>query len=174
MSSNWIRWAGSAAVLGGAAFVLDGVLVLTVDAVWTNVVYLVATLLMLVGLAGLHTLQKSGFGRLGRSGFWTVVVASVGQVLGLLVYLAGSDVLDWLIFPVGFLAVPVGLVLYGIATLRAKVLPRLCGLGLIIVPPVAVVLGDYGGVLFGLMWVALGYALLVRKDASPEGAIPAE
>lgn len=57
------------------------------------------------------------------------------------------------------MAVPVGLILYGAATLQARVLPRWCGLGLIIVPPVAVVFGDYGGIVFGLLWVALGYVL---------------
>jgi hypothetical protein len=173
MSSKWIRRSGLAAMIGGVAFAIDGVLVLTVDAAWTNVVYLCAALLMLVGLAGLHALQRRGYGLLGRVGFWTAAVASVGQVLGLLVYLTGSDVLNWLIFPVGFLVVPVGLVLYGIATLRAKMLPRLYGLGLIFVPPIAVVLGDYGGVLFGLLWVVLGYALLVRKDRAPEGGLHA-
>src|ERR687896_1519097 len=98
---------------------------------------------MVVGLLGLHALQKDSYGRVGRGGFWTVVVASLAQVLGLIVFLLGSDALIWLVFPVGFVAVPVGLILYGVATLQARALPRWCGLGLIIVPPITVVLGDY-------------------------------
>jgi hypothetical protein len=129
------------------------------EADWTNVVYIVAALLMVVGLLGLHALQKDNYGRIGRGGFWTVVVASLAQVLGLIVFLLGSEALIWLVFPVGFVAVPVGLILYGAATLQARVLPRWCGLGLIIVPPVTIVLGDYGGVLLGLLWLALGYVL---------------
>jgi hypothetical protein len=99
-------------------------------------------------------------------GLWTVVVASLAQVLGLIVFLLGSEALIWLVFPVGILAVPVGLILYGAATLR--VLPRWCGLGLINVPPATVVLGDYGGILFGLLWLALGYVLWSWRGAAAE------
>jgi hypothetical protein len=159
-SSDLIRWAGLAAMLAGVAFILDILFVLTIpEADWTNAVYIVAALLMVVGLLGLHALQKDDYGRIGRGGFWTVVVGSFAQVLGLMVFLLGSEALIWLVFPVGFVAVPVGLILYGAATLQARVLPRWYGLGLIIVPPVTVVLGGYGGVLFGLMWLALGYVL---------------
>jgi hypothetical protein len=41
-------------------------------------------------------------------------------------------------------------------------------LGLIIIPPTSIVLGDYGGILFGLLWVALGYMLWSRRVASAE------
>ena len=95
-------------------------------------------------------------------------MASLAQVLGIVVFLSGSEALNWLVFPVGFLAVPVGLILYGAATLQARVLPRWCGLGLIIIPPTSIVLGDYGGILFGLLWVALGYMLWSRRVASAE------
>ena len=165
-SSNLIRWCGLAALLAGVAFIVDILLVLTVDADWTNVVYIIAALLMLAGLVGLHTLQKDNYGRIGQGGFWMVVIAILGQVAGIIVYLLGSEVLNWLVFPVGFLAVPVGLMLYGIATLQAKVLPSWCGLGLIIIPLMSIVLGDYGGILFGLLWLAQGYALLSWRSTA--------
>jgi hypothetical protein len=155
-------------MLSGVAFILDILFVLTMDADWTNVVYIVAALLMVVGLVGLHALQRDNYGRIGRGSFYTVVVASLAQVLGIVVFLSGSEALNWLVFPVGFLAVPVGLILYGAATLQARVLPRWCGLGLIIIPPTSIVLGDYGGILFGLLWVALGYMLWSRRVASAE------
>ena len=121
---------------------------------------LVAALLMVVGLLGLHALQKDNYGRIGRGGFWTVVMASLVQVLGVVVFWLGSAALIWLVFPVAFLAIPVGLIIYGVATLQARVLPRWCGLGLIIIPPITLVLGDkYGSVLLGLLWLALGYLL---------------
>jgi uncharacterized membrane protein YhaH (DUF805 family) len=108
-SSDLIRWAGLAAMLAGVAFILDILFVLTMpEADWTNAVYIVAALLMVVGLLGLHALQKDNYGRIGRGGFWTVVVASLAQVLGLIVFLLGSEALIWLVFPVGFVAVPVG------------------------------------------------------------------
>jgi hypothetical protein len=168
-SSDLIRWGGIAAMAAGVAFTLDILLVFTMpEADWTNAVYIVAALLMVVGLLGLHALQKDNYGRIGRGGFWTVVVASLAQVLGLVIFLLGSEALIWLVFPVGFVAVPFGLILYGAATLQARVLPRWCGLGLIIVPPVTVVLGDYGGILFGLLWLALGYALWSWRGRAAE------
>ncbi len=168
-SSDLIRWGGLAAMIAGVAFILDILLVLTVDGRWTNVVYIIAALFMLVGLVGLHTLQKNNYGRTALGGLWTVVVATLGQVLGIIVFLlVDSEALDWLVFPVGFVAVPVGLIIYGVATLQAKVLPRWCGLGLIIIPPISIVLGDYGGILFGLLWLALGYVLWSRRGTTVE------
>jgi hypothetical protein len=156
-------------MLAGLAFIADILFVLTApETEWTNVAYIVAALLLVVGMVGLHTLQKGNYGRIGRGGFWTVVVSSLAQVVGLMVFLLGSEVLIWLVFPVGFLVVAVGLILYGAATLQARVLPRWCELGLIIVPPVTVFFGDYGGILFGLLWLALGYVLWSRREVSAQ------
>ena len=159
-ASDPIRWGELAAMLGGVAWVVDSLLVLAVpEAGWTNVVFIVAVLFVLAGLVGLHALQGDDYGRVGRGGFWTVIAASLAQVLGLVVFLAGSEALLRLVFPVGTLAALVGFVLYGAATLQAKVLPRWCGVGLIVAPLLTVLLGDYGGILFGLFWLALGYVL---------------
>lgn len=129
--------------------------------------FAVGLLLTVVGMMGLHALQKENYGRIGLGGFWTVVVASLGQVLGTVVLLAGSKALEWLVFPVGVSAVLVGFVLYGATTLQAKVLPRWCGVGLIVGLPVAIALGLYGGnILFGLLWLALGYVLWSRREAA--------
>jgi hypothetical protein len=89
-----------------------------------------------------------------------------------LVLLVGSEVLQWLLAPVGSLAVVVGLALYGAATLRAGALARWCGWALIVVPPIASFLnskGFYGGIaLFGVLWVALGYALWSQSGRPSE------
>jgi len=73
---------------------------------------------------------------------------------------------------VGSLTVLVGLVLYGAATLQARVLPPWCGLGLIVVPPIAFYMNSkvyYGSLaLFGVLWVALGYVLWSRRDTPTE------
>jgi hypothetical protein len=178
-SSGLIRWGGLAAMVAGLAFILDILagLGFTSDnlftfrmlyADWTNAVYIVAVLLMVVGLLGLHTLQKDNYGRIGRGGFWTVVVASLAQVLGLILFLLDTFALLGLVFPVGVLAIPVGLILYGVATLQAKVLPRWCGLGLIIIPPITLVSGYYGGILFGVLWLALGYVLWTWRGTAAE------
>lgn len=139
-----------------------------------NLLFIIAVLLVLVGLVGFHTLQGENYGRIGRAGLYTVIVATFAQVLGVVVFLAGSAALVWLVFPVGVLAVLVGFVLYGAATLQARVLPRWCGIVFIISLPVAVVLGGIFGspsidyVLMGLVWLALGYALWSRRGTATE------
>jgi predicted neutral ceramidase superfamily lipid hydrolase len=167
-SSDLIRWSGLAAILAGAAFLVDTWFSFTMqEAAWTNVAFLVALPLMLVGLLRLHALQKDDYGLIGRVGFWTVVIGSLAHVLALIVFLLGSEALVlWLAVPGYYVAVPVGLMLYGVATLQARVLPRWCGLGLIIIPPVTVVLGNSGWILFALLWLALGYVLWSWKGTA--------
>ena len=174
-SSDLIRWGGMAAVAAGVVWVVSGILAIVyqgVHAPGTFADYLVegtfavGLLLTAAGMVGLHALQKENYGRIGRAGFYTVVVASLGQVLGTVVLLAGSTALAWLVFPVGVLAVLVGFVLYGAATLQARVLPRWCGVGLIVGLPVAIALGLYGGnILFRLLRLAFGCLLLQRAQA---------
>jgi hypothetical protein len=62
----------------------------------------------------------------------------------------------------------VGLVLYGFATLRARVLPRWYGLALLASMPVSLPLATYGTALFGLILVMLGYVLWLRKDITEQ------
>ncbi len=177
-SSDIIRWSGIAAMLGGVFW-----------AVWSNLVrvsfeaaggpfsdglLLLAALLTLAGLVGLHALQGGNYGRIGRAGFYTAAVGFLVQALGALVMLMGSEAvfLQWLVAPVGSLAVMVGLVLYGGATLQARVLARWCGLALIVVPPIAFYMNSkvfYGSTaLFGVLWVALGYVLWSRRGTAAE------
>jgi hypothetical protein len=59
-------------------------------------------------------------------------------------------------------------ILYGAATLQAKVLPRWCGIAIIVVLPVTILLGDYGDMFFGLVWLALGYMLWSHRGAPSE------
>ena len=80
--------------------------------------------------------------------------------------MAGSSTLEWMSLP-GTLGMLVGFMLYGLATLRAGLLPRWCGFALIGVVAVSV----FGAILsagaafvaVGLIWVALGYALWPEK-----------
>jgi hypothetical protein len=177
-SSDLVRWGALAAMAAGVVWVVSGILAVVYQgehAPGTFADYLVegtfaaGLLLTAAGMVGLHALQKNNYGRIGRAGFYTVVVASLGQVLGTVVLLAGSTALEWLVFPVGVLAVLVGFVLYGAATLQARVLPRWGGIGLIVGLPVAIALGLYGGsVLFGLFWLALGYILLQRGESAEQ------
>jgi hypothetical protein len=156
-------------MLGGVVFVVDGLLgLINKDAQYLDAIFVVALLLVIMGLVGFHTLQEGNYGRIGRAGFYTVVIATLAQILGLVVLLSGSAVLERLI-PIGSLAVLVGFVLYCAATLQAKVLPRWCGIGFIIGLPVTIALGEvWGFVVFGLLWLALGYVLWSWSEATTE------
>lgn len=155
-SSDLIRWGGLAAMLSGVAFI---VLMMIPEPppgsffyVLGSLVFIVALLLLLVGRAGFHALQKGNYGRIGRAGFYTVIVAASAQIIAQVALILGSTALEFLDI-LGLVGVMVGLVLYGAATLQARVLPRWCGVGFIVGLPVwvvvSVVLGDFGGSLGG-------------------------
>ena len=100
---------------------------------FADLMLLLATLLTLGGLVGLHALQGANYGRIGRAGLYAAAVGLLVQAMAALLLLMGSDAwevtLQWLVAPVGSLIVLVGLVLYGAATLQARVLARWCGVG---------------------------------------------
>jgi hypothetical protein len=179
-SSNMIRWGGIAAMLGGVLWVVWSLLFrVSFEAAggpFAHALLLLAALLTLAGLVGLHALQGGNYGPIGRAGFYTAAVALLAQALAALVLLMGSEALLWLVAPVGSLVLMVGLVLYGAATLQAMVLPPWCGLALIVVPPIAFYLNSkvfYGSLaLFGVLWVALGYALWWRGGMPTEQRRP--
>ena len=171
-------------MLAGVAF---GILVLKPDPrdgspfyIFGSVLLFVAVwLLLLVGLVGFHALQKAHYGRIGLAGFYAVIVgASFMVVAQILTWIGLTLGITALVFPdpVGLLIVMVGLILYGVATLQAKVLPRWCGVGFIVCVPVligiSVVSEEYGemlgGILFGLLWLALGYVLWSDSGVTAE------
>ena len=184
-SSDLIRWGGLASMLAGVTFVVLFLVGLVIPEplpgsfsdVLTSIMFIIALLLLLVGLAGFHALQKESYGRIGRAGFYTVIVATLVQILAQVVLVMGSTALEFLDF-LGLLGVMVGFVLYGAATLQARVLPRWCGVGFIAGLPVwvavSVVSGEYGGIvggiLFGLLWLALGYTLWARSGTVTQRA----
>ena len=178
LSSDLIRWSGLAAMLGGVFWVVWSLLYrvsfASAGGSFADVLLLLAALLTLAGLVGLHALQGGDYGRIGRAGFYTAAIGLLAQALAALIMLMGSEAvfLQWLVAPFGSLAIMVGLVLYGAATLQAKVLARWCGLGLIVVPPVAFYMNSkvfYGSLaLFGVLWVAIGYVLWSWRDTPSE------
>jgi hypothetical protein len=168
--TNLVRWGGLAALLSGIAFIVVALLTLSASnplaSPWLYVCFIVAVLLLVVGLVALHVLQHEEYGRIGRAGFYTAIVSSLAQVLGVAVLLAGSTALVWLVYPVGSFGAFVGFVLYGAATLQAKVLPRWYGIALILSVPVTIGLLPYGFLWFGLVWLVLGYVLWRQRAAS--------
>ena len=132
---------------------------------------LIALVTTLGGIVGLHARQTPSYGRLGTAGFLAafagIALLLVGLTLSFLVGgVFGRAILDP-VLGAGLWSVLVGFVLLGAATLRLKALPRWCGVTLIICLPLAIILGDYGGgIVLGLTWLAVSYALVSHHDVS--------
>lgn len=171
-ASGLIRWGAICLALGGATWVVLGLLAAigllqAIPGREDVVLFVAALLLSAVGLVGLHALQKDGYGRLGRVGLCIALAAVAARVSGAVVFLAGGSALEWISFP-GTFAMLVGFVLYGVATLRAGVLPHWYGIALVVAMPVSLPLAVYGTVLFGLILLGLGCALWLRRDVASD------
>jgi hypothetical protein len=173
-SSNLIRWGGLAAMAAGLAYVLEAlVFAVSPGGVSQGVVSFVAVVLTAVGLLGFHVLQKENYGRVGRGGFYAAIVGALAQALAVVVsLLSGSGYLEGpvaaALFPIGFLVLMVGFIIYGAATLQARVLPRWCGVGFIVFPLMVFVPWEHSSVISGLIFLALGYVLWSRRGTAAE------
>ena len=172
-SSDLIRWGAIGFMLSGVVWVVVGIIDATRDPFTfpgpvALLLLVVALLLSALGLVGLHALQEGSYGRIGLAGFYTALVAIAVQILGAVGLLWGSGALGWLVAPVGSSAKLVGFVLYGAATVQAKVLPRWYGVLLIVFMPISAALGAYGNIWVGLVLLVLGYALWMRAGAPVE------
>ena len=190
-----IRWSGALAMLGGAIWILSSVMnAFTHDGAravlglselgWRRMVD-PGMLFFMAGLAGFYARQGGKTGKLGKTGFIIglagLVTMLIGNVIeywvGPLLYdyvqgeISPAEHLGWAIVTVGWLVVvPIGFILLGVATLRAKVLPGwrrplplIIGLMIPSGMLLAFGIGEAGVVisflLFGLGWIVLGYAL---------------
>ncbi len=174
--SNLVRWGGLAAVGAGVLYILYFLIGLATgkgeeDPGALDILPILFLGLQVVGLLGFHALQGRHYGRIGRAGLYTTIGAIAAleiQILAAL--LQGSDAgLGWLAI-VGILGTLVGFVLYGAATSQARVLPRWCGILLILLMPVGFLFGlalpvDLSEIWSGLVWLALGYALFAQSSS---------
>ena len=176
-SSGLVRWGAIGLMLGSVVWVVLGLSAVlgflqSIPGREDVVMLIIALLLTAAGLVGLHALQRNRYGLLGRAGFWIAVLSLLARAVGAGVYLAGSSALAWISYPWGTIGMVVGFVTYGVATMRARMLPRWYGLALIVSMPLSLPLGAYGTTLFGLIMGVLGYALWSRKDADAERQSP--
>jgi hypothetical protein len=171
-TSGLVRWGAIGFILGGVMWLVLGLsaafgYLQAIPGREDVVLFVVALVLTAAGLVGLNSLQRGDYGLLGQIGFYLALTAIAGRILAAVVFLAGSSALEWISLPCT-LGMLVGLVLYGFATLRARVLPRWYGLALLASMPVSLPLATYGTALFGLILVMLGYVLWLRKDITEQ------
>ena len=196
-----VRWGGLAALAAGALYVLGALTTaleyppaylftrLHLGAVVWGVPWL---LLRLGGLVALHARQAGshGYGRLGTAGLLLALIGSLlAAALGPLVFSSVPDgaspsLVGMAVTAAVGVAAELGLLLLGVATLRAAVLPPpwralplaifllevpFSYLGALLFPEgIGVLILMYAQeLLMGLAWALLGYALLSRTG---EGA----
>jgi len=173
-------------MLSGALFVLKGVAILVSDADPSFVPP--ATLLFALGMVGLHARLEGRGGPLGAIGVllaWVVLGASVVNLIGLALPIPtpgepDASILLRITYMVAFLGILVGLLVLGVATLRARVMPPpwgavplavgvlwfpLQGIGFVVADGVGLILG-------GLAWAFLGYVLWSQSGTSAEQPSP--
>lgn len=105
-----------------------------------GVTFLLALILSVVALTGLHRRQAGRAGRLGQVGYWLIVVPfAVLAVRSAVELIVGGDVVNGPVYPIYAVVSRLGFILWGIAAYRARVLPRWLGpalaLAWVIAPP---------------------------------------
>jgi len=136
----------------------------------------------LLALLGFHVRQTPAYGRLGTAGFLLAFIGTalvlLNAVLWLILLEASNTLLLTITWDVALLCLLAGNTVLGIATFRAKVLPRWAGISLITLFPLVMVAAFFDGnggmmllllTLVGLLWLALGYALWPKRAARTEG-----
>jgi hypothetical protein len=187
-SSDLVRWGGLAGILAGVAWVVSGIVHFamvypeagtgptgSISDYLIEGAHAVAEAGMLGALIGLRARQGPWYGWLGAVGF---ALAFVGTallcaitVIGIVFGEALGEAVLSAIFISGVLGWLVGFPLLGIATVRARVLPRWCGVLLIAYFPLfGFLLSSYGwgGIALGLLWMALGYVLWSWRGTAAE------
>ncbi len=202
MSSHLIRLSGLAAILGGVLWIAVRLLILLEPPPFSydayNRMFTAPLLLLLVGLLGLSVRRAGGRGRLARTGivaalagcalliagnvaeFWLVLAqskpnANAAYQSGAEEVWIGSEI-GWMLFLLGFLILSIGLVLFGVAAVRANELPRwralplmvgAAGLTAFLFGPFLVAVADLLLTLIGVGWILLGYALWTGRVNEP-------
>lgn len=173
------RRAGHVAVAASIAWCLQGLVSVLLSDPWAglDVTMIAPMTLTFFAILGLHLLAFTGTGRLGTIAVSTFGIAIAAAVPGQIGMAFAIQTLEWLAFPVSAITFVGGLVLVGIAILRARVAPRWIGGALIAAQPITMAIGlalspisplvdsgDYTGALgHGIVWALIGSALLGKR-----------
>jgi hypothetical protein len=189
-TSILIRIGGLVAMLGGLAATTLGLLYFL--QAWGKTLNFTAKALqkggyegpfgnmLLVGvvaaIVALHLLQRRSYGRLGALASASAIGGIAMVVVGFLVSGLTSDTAFFLgigLLTVGVVVGSTGIVLLGVVTITARVLPRWCGVAIIAGSPPGVAIlflflaplgmarvlpGEIGWALAGIPWIVVGFA----------------
>jgi hypothetical protein len=198
--SNLIRLSGLAAIVAGALLLVGDLLSLATESenrseaattapfVFTFLLYLIGTVLLLVGLVGLYIRQSEASGILGLVGFAAaflgeaLVLGAVWTELFVAPFLANAApaVLD--AGPTGTLAVgfiltfalgALGWLLFGLAALRARVYPRAAAIALMVGAVISFLPIPASGIVLNAVVAWLGFTLLTGTGAVDSDEQPA-
>ncbi|MDQ6906336.1 MAG: hypothetical protein M3176_05845 [Chloroflexota bacterium] len=177
-----IRIAAIACTIGGVLWVLNVLLGVVANQqvhrsaaifrAW-EAVFILLQVLLLIGVVGLAWSGATGDGRLGRIGLGIALVGRFAFVLGEThSFVRGSD--DSPLMPVGALATGIGMILVGIAVVRARrwegwhrMIPLLAGIyPFVAMFPILAATGNPPEVMimfWGFLWILLGLVLYAEE-----------
>ncbi len=181
---GWIRRSGLAAILGGALLILGvpglGEQVPGVSHAGGHMILAACGVFLLFGLVGTYARYAGRAGRAGKGGVGLGLLGAALVMIGNFLEGAYEIELGWGLFMLGTLGLLLGMVLFSVAALRANVLPdwatwpflgsaltlllilgssAVFEINLDLAPAYVGVATFTALVLFGLGWMALGYAL---------------
>ncbi len=181
---GWIRWSGLAAILGGALLILGipglGDQVPGVSHAGGHMILAACGVFLLFGLVGTYARYAGPAGRAGKAGVGFGLLGAALIMIGNFLEGAYEIELGWGLFMLGMLGLLLGMALFSAAALRAKALPDwaswpflgsaltlllilgssiVFNINLDLAPAYVGVATFIALVLFGLGWMALGYAL---------------
>jgi hypothetical protein len=178
MSSQAVRRLAFVAMVGGALYAVAGVVQLAspeqtdpfsrASDYLIQVLLTLSFLLTLAGFVALNLLFKA-VGYRGLRGWTGLRAAALGQgamLASAVASLATGSLAFGFLYTFGVLVLLVGLALLPVAAYRAAVLPWWGTL--LVAALAAIIFGEIGVVLVGLVWIALGYVLWSERGATAE------
>lgn len=194
-SSSLIRLSGLAAVVAGVLLLIGDLLSFTIESenmsesattapyAFTFLLYLIGIVLLLIGLVGLYVRQSEASGILGLVGF-LVAFLGTALVLGAVwaqlfvapsVAVEAPEFLDTeptgalaLGFTLTFALVALGWLLFGTATLRARVYPRSAAIVVIVGAVVGFLPIPASGIVLDVAAAWLGFALFTGRGEADQ------
>jgi hypothetical protein len=178
MSSQDVRRLAFVAMLGGAVYVVAGVVQLAspeqtdpfsrASDYLIQVLLALSFLLTLAGFVALNLLFKAvGYrGLRGWTGFRAAALGQGAMLASAVASLATGNLALGFLYTFGVLVLLVGLALLPVAAYRAAIMPWWGTL--LVAALAAIIFGEIGVVLVGLVWIALGYVLWSGRGATAE------